>query len=240
MVKGARYKLNIAICDDEVLFRREIYDMLKTYEINNEVHLTVSCFKSGEQLINCEKEFDLYFIDYVMKSINGIRTAKILREKGIKSPIVFLTNYKEAMQEAFVVKAYRYIIKENFKVDLYKCINDYIKEYYTYSKIKVNCEGGYIIIKTINILYIMSAHNGTELGTLDGIYKSMTSLNEWENSLDNSIFFRCHKNSIVNLSYIKKVTNTIELINGERVELSRRNRKKLIDSLLNYFDRHER
>ena len=48
----------------------------------------------------------------MMPGIDGIQTAKQLRENGIDSKIIFLTSLSDKMLEAFDVFAYHYIIKD--------------------------------------------------------------------------------------------------------------------------------
>lgn len=231
--------INVAICDDERIFREELRGLLEEYSKNTKLDMIINYFESGEQLLDCKEEFDLYFIDNIMVGIDGIETAKVLRTRKIDVPIVFLTNYKEAMQNAFTVRAYRYLIKEDYKSELYKCLDDYKKDHCVCVIINQD-NNSYRVMRISSILHIASAHNGSELWTSEGIFDSVFSLNEWGDILDNNIFFRCHKNSIVNLGYIKKVENIIELTNDERVELSRRNKKKLKESLLKFISLYAR
>lgn len=232
--------LHIALCDDDKTFSNDMGILLKQYWNDANIDYGIQSFASGEELIACKEEFDLYFIDYIMNGLNGIETAKQLRNNGITSPIVFLTNYREAIQEAFTVRAYRYLMKENYRTELLKCLEDFQSDYCTCEIISLDKNKGFYVVYTRNIQYITSSHNGTELWTIDGLFKSSRSLNEWYGSLDKSMFFRSHKNSIVNLGYIKKVEGIIELTNGEHVELSRRNRKGLKEALLKYINTYSR
>jgi two-component system, LytTR family, response regulator LytT len=232
--------INIAICDDELIFRNEISKTLNKYSKEFKIEIHIQSFESGERLLSSNNRFDLYFLDYIMNGINGIETAKTLRDRKVKAPIVYMTFYKEAMQDAFKVNAFRYIFKENNEEELYHCMDDYIAEYCTYEQIKVDTQNGYRIIPCNNIQFITSAHNGSELWTSEGLYQSMNSLNDWVDMLDHTIFFRSHKNSIVNLSYINRVDKVIELTNGERVEISRRKKKSLQESLTNYISKYTR
>jgi two-component system LytT family response regulator len=230
--------IKIAVCDDERIFRDEISRILKTYSQEMNAKLEVECFVSGEALLQSTVEYDLYFLDYYMTGINGMDTAWLLRNRGIKAQIVFLTYHKEAMQEAFKVKAFRYLIKDSNKEELYHCIDDFINDCCSYEKIKVNGIEGYMIINSKNIQYITASHNGSEVWTEDGSYHSCYSLNEWELRLDRRSFFRSHKNSIVNLGFINKVDSIIELTSGERVELSRRSKLKLQSAMVNYISKY--
>ncbi|MDR0272070.1 MAG: response regulator [Clostridiales bacterium] len=56
-------------------------------------HITADTALSGKQAIEmiAEKKYDLVFMDHMMPEMDGIEATKILREKGVKIPIVALT-----------------------------------------------------------------------------------------------------------------------------------------------------
>lgn len=71
---------------------------------------------------------DLIIIDILLPKMDGITMAKKLKEKGVKSQIIFLTNLKDAehISEAVeIVKETNYIIKSDLHIDQ---IVDRVKE----------------------------------------------------------------------------------------------------------------
>lgn len=63
---------------------------------------------------------DLILLDISMPRMDGITMAKKLKEKGIKSQIIFLTNFKDAehISEAVALMKYTdYIIKSDLSID---------------------------------------------------------------------------------------------------------------------------
>ncbi len=74
--------MKIAICDDEKIFR----DQLKHYLVKyyRSLDVVIETFPSGELFLETYKEnpqaFELIFMDIEMKQLDGISTAKQLRE----------------------------------------------------------------------------------------------------------------------------------------------------------------
>ena len=104
--------INIGICEDELHYRVNIKDMLgdilSTYSINYKIYE----FSSGEELLsNYPKDLDILIMDIQMKIINGMDTARKIREFDQNLEIIFMTSFSEFMQEGYEVKAYRYILK---------------------------------------------------------------------------------------------------------------------------------
>ena len=67
-----------------------------------------------------EEKPDLIILDILLPKMDGIKVAKSLREKGISSQIIFLTNFKdeEHISSALeVVRETDYIIKSDLHID---------------------------------------------------------------------------------------------------------------------------
>jgi DNA-binding LytR/AlgR family response regulator len=62
-----------------------------------------------------------------------------------------------------------------------------------------------IFVKINEILFIESELKYTYIKTKKDSYKSRITMNTWEQRLQCSGFFRCHKSFLVNLNYVKKI-----------------------------------
>jgi DNA-binding LytR/AlgR family response regulator len=94
--KGVDFLLNIAICDDTIMLRDIFEQLVHEYEDIHRVRFNIFRFASGEELLQkFDKDYkfaDLFFLDYFMKAINGIETAKRIRQKNSACDIVFVTS----------------------------------------------------------------------------------------------------------------------------------------------------
>ena len=99
--------IKIAVCDDEPFFAEQMNDRIKKYMPD----CIIQRFLSGEDLLLQRELFDIYFLDIQMEKINGIETARKLRELDEESIIVFITGAKEYVFEAFDVAALHYLVK---------------------------------------------------------------------------------------------------------------------------------
>lgn len=99
--------LKIAVCDDEPAYAKQISDRIKRFMPDCEIE----SFLSGEDLLLCGALFDIYFLDIQMERMNGIETARKLREQDDESIIVFFTAAKEYVFDAFDVAALQYLVK---------------------------------------------------------------------------------------------------------------------------------
>ena len=73
--------MNIAICDDEILFTRELSSLLTHWAKKNDFSLTLYPYSNGDDLLTALRTIpvDLIFLDIIMPLLNGIDTAREIR-----------------------------------------------------------------------------------------------------------------------------------------------------------------
>lgn len=211
-------KLKVLIVDDEVIIAQELKSLLENVQSN---WLITMCHNGIEALAIVEKyNIDIVFLDIHMPGINGLQVAKVLAEKAQPPLVVFVTAYSEHALSAFGVNAIDYILKPFDEQDIERVSHKIMRLSLNsgvppveaamnraYSR-RFSLEGPdeFYVVAAENILYIQAKDRLVYVRTLDdNIYTGRFSLNEFEQRLDNAIFFRCHRNYIVNVERIQKV-----------------------------------
>ena len=103
--KSGMYK--IAVCDDEEPVISQVQKLILEWNPETEV----SCFSSGEELLQDYRPYHAVFLDIDMKGMNGIETGKALRKIDWEVKIVYLTAYRDYAAGAFSVHAFQYLLK---------------------------------------------------------------------------------------------------------------------------------
>lgn len=227
--------MNIAICEDEIIMVREVQKLIERYRQLKGMEITLSVYKSGEALLDSELEQDVIFLDISMKQLDGIQTAKKMREQDFTGIIIFLTSHTERVYEAFEVKAFRYLLKP-INYTMLEELLDLINEELT------KREEEYIIIitkqKTVKVtykevLYMESVGKNLKIHTLNKNYIMREKVSEFEKILMDKGFFRVHKSFLVNLEYIKEIVNdSVVLENEEIIYVSRLRMKQLKEAFI--------
>lgn len=140
-------KYSAAICDDDALHRDIISDMLSSYIEERGVDAAVSCFSSGEELVEAVREhgaFSLTVLDMIMPGLNGIETAKQLRSMGMNGPIIFLTGTTDYVLDSYDVHAYHYLVKPVGAEKLYGVLDSLITDlrHDAEREMELNCKNG--------------------------------------------------------------------------------------------------
>ncbi len=120
--------LNIAICDDEINILNKTKEILENYKKQS---ISVEVFLKGEDLVESDSNFDIIFLDIDMTGINGIETARLIREKDKKVKIIYVTNYTDYTSSAFSVHAFGYLLKP---VNEKKYISAIRRSYFLYER----------------------------------------------------------------------------------------------------------
>ena len=117
----------IAICDDEILFTRELSSLLTHWAKKNDFSLTLYPYSNGDDLLTALRTIpvDLIFLDIIMPLLNGIDTAKEIRSMGLTVPVIFLTSSREFALDSYDVKAFHYLLKPVNTLKLFSVMDDF-------------------------------------------------------------------------------------------------------------------
>lgn len=228
--------INIGICEDELHYRVNIKDMLgdilSTYSINYKIYE----FSSGEELLsNYPKDLDILIMDIQMKIINGMDTARKIREFDQNLEIIFMTSFSEFMQEGYEVKAYRYILKpiseRKISRNILPCINEIMKKKNNY--LTINVKNYVDRIKIDSIVYIETDRPNILIYTNDNKYTTKMSISKIDKILREHGFFRCHNSYIVNLKLVESMNSNALKIGEKYIPISKYRVKELKLALTN-------
>lgn len=214
----------IVICEDDNLQRNEINSFIS--EIFSEISNNIKIFEfsSAEEVIESKLEgIDIYFLDIQMDNLNGMDLAKEIRKQNDTSKIIFITSLLEHVQDGYMVKAYRYLIKpikyEDLKEHTLSCISDIIKERENFIMIKEN--GITYKVNTKEITYIEIIKKDITIHTIYKKYNIKNRIKNLEKELNMYNFFRCHKSYLINMEYIDFIGKDNLMIKGTEIPVSK-------------------
>lgn len=226
-------KIKVIIVDDERLSREELKNTLKGYEdfvLIGEAENT----DDAKNLIETEIP-DLLFLDIQMPEKSGF---DLLESLDHVPAVLFTTAYDQYAVQAFEVNALDYLMKpireERFAKAIAK-VRDSIHQKSSLNNLATKDRKIFIkdgekrfFIQLDEIYLIESLENYTRLFFQGKNALQRRSLRQWEEMLDENIFFRINRTEIINIEYIhevKQVTGgrlVVKLKTGELLEVSNR------------------
>lgn len=199
--------VRIAICDDDESTREELISRLERHFPN----ATVSCFSSGEQFLADYNYYDIVMLDIDMDGVSGVDVARKIRKKQEtsgekKSVIIFITGYRDFMEDAFDVEAYHYLVKpvpeERFCEVVGKAYRNTIqKKNHAEAFLTIRTSDENRRVRIEDIVYVESDRKKVTFHTSDGYFDTYGRIVEMEEKLGAG-FYRPHRCYLVNLDRI--------------------------------------
>lgn len=195
--------------------------------INNEYELLLEgIFSSTEDAYEylTHNEVDLVFLDMKIQDDNGIDLIKRLE----KIPhVIIISSFKEFAFEGYSISASDYLTKpidfEKFGEAVQKAVESIkLNRNVNNSNKKIEFDRDYILVKenlmTIKlnyseILYISALENYIKIITPTRSYVVLTTLLQFERSINNHPFLRVHRSYVINLNYLKTINKDILILN---------------------------
>lgn len=227
----------IAVCDDENLITAKLQQLIMEWNPT----LQVTCFQSGEELIQTYHSFDVIFLDIDMLDMNGIETGRRIRQMDKEVKIIYLTAYRDYVAGAFEVHAFQYLLKPIKK----KVLWDTLEELFRYIQIpekKVVMDfhtvNGLICISIDQIYYfeyqnrrIKIIEDTKEHYMVDKISNVLERMQEFGFSMP-------HQSFVVNMLHVKNIKNQqIYLDNDMIVPIAQKKQKSWKQELTTYLSK---
>ncbi len=227
--------MKIAICDDEKVFVKKIYEYLL-----QQPDCTVECFLSPSALLKkyeAGEQYDVLFLDVLMKPINGMSLAKKIRNYDSRAIIVFLTAYVEYAPAGYEVNAFRYLLKPISLNDLLQVIKDIRYQLTNSSKVLLKTPQCELILHTDDIFYLEANNKDCTVFYEADSITLRKGLNELTALFPPALFFRIHRKYVVNLSRVRELDEDhVTLDCGRTLPVSRRKNREFRDALQTYIE----
>ncbi len=241
--------LRVLVVDDEAPARARLRQMLAAHpdvEIAGEA-------ESGPQAMELASQLkpDAILLDIQMPGSSGIDVAACLPEP--RPPIIFCTAYDQHAVDAFELHAVDYLLKPISRVRLAQALDRaralasapataaldqaVRSRRFGPARFLVRNASHYTVVGEARVLYFSSEEGLTRLVADNAQYWMDPTLNDLEQRVDPSRFFRISRASLINLNAVAEVyplpggSGEILLKNGQRLEVSRRRFRDLLEAL---------
>lgn len=221
--------LRIGICEDNKDFVKELKASIEKKFFNNDIDYKIDCFYSGEDIINhilnYEIEYDIIFFDIELSALDGIETARRIRESHKETIFIFVSYLTDRVFEALDLTIFQFIRKDHFEKEIDKVLDSLIQKYdYLTGKYSFPVGDEILYLRLSNILYLEALDRHvvvhTKKETYITNYRTMAQVPVDHISKG---FFEIYKGIMVNLNHIESlVENQITLSNKDVLYVSRR------------------
>ena len=230
--------IRIAICDDEKHMSDHIRAMASDFFRKKNREICFRTFSSGEELLSYDGQIDILFLDIQMKGMDGIETARKLRDSKFRGFLIFITVLKEMVFQSFEVEPYDYLVKPVEEKQFEKTMERLYTSMQNASEDSLLVQKGYEgrIIREEEIVFCEIIDRKIYLNLASGeVVDYYERIENLETKLG-SHFFRCHRSYLINLKHLKGYKNgTACMDNGKEVPVSRLRSKEFSGVVLQYM-----
>lgn len=237
---GGICMIRVAIVDDEAQVRAELEQYLRQYGKGCGVDFFVRSFKNGIALLNEEQlNFDIVFLDVEMPYMNGIETARNLRQSNSVCALVFITNMAQYAIAGYEVDAMDYVVKPvTYEVFAFKMKRVLERVALNESKsLSVKTRDGFVYLDVQDIYYIEVTGHELRYHTARGVLSVWGALSEAERRLEHDGFYRCNSCYLINLRYVSAVEEDSAVVRGDRLRISGPRKKGFYHAMMQYMKR---
>lgn len=225
--------IRVAICEDVLPELQKQKQIIQSIMLQLSKNVKIFSFQSGEDLL-CEIDttgnMDIIFLDVEMLGISGIETARIIRERDIRTILIFVSCHNQYCKEMIGVQPYAFVDKPVSEEKLEPILRQVLETYFnscdgycfSYHKKQYN-------IPLDQIRFFQSDKRVIRIDTIqtnssEQEYLFYGKLEEVERSIaeTNIKFLRIRKSFLVNSRFIKEYSaDKVILDNGLEVEISK-------------------
>lgn len=227
--------LQIALCDDNSLSLQLAQHAIREYERQHPDRLCrVHSFTSGTALLsfmdeNKDVSFDLFILDVIMPTLNGLQIGAELRARGDNGRIVYLSASPDFAISAYDVHAYSYLLKPIDRAKLFDILDQTHlsprKPQGTVFPIHV---GPSVRMVSLDELVSAELDGRTVRYTLEdgSVLQTPTIRTSFKNEvaplLSHEQFVQCSVSTVVNLRYASRLEKgCLVLLDGRKFTISR-------------------
>lgn len=230
--------MKIAIVDDSRKDAERLKGYVEQFCAEQEEPVQIFVYRDGLDFLDeMKKNFDIVFMDVEMPHLDGIKTAKRMRETDESTVLVFITNMAQYAIHGYEVNAIEYMVKPvgyyNFADKMTKALRFVRRDKERILLLKSDDMVAKIPLS--EVYYLEKEKNYIVFHTRKEIYRERGSMAEMEEKLQGAGFAKCCSGCLVNLKYVSKMSKDMVFVHGEGISLSRSQRKEFVSAFTEFL-----
>lgn len=230
--------LNIALVENENIDAELFTDIASEYFIDAKEEFHIDIFTAGEEFLTAyQGQYQIVFMDIELDGINGMDTARKLRERDNNVILIFLTNLAHYAIAGYEVNATDYILKplqaNAFRLKMPKVLAQIHQQ--AKKNITVLSKGQMHTFSTDELYYVEVLSHRLYYHTISGVYDVRGTITDAETSLYKYDFRRCNNSYLVNLRFVTGIDGHELKVGPSTLPISRPRKKDFINELTNYL-----
>lgn len=173
--------------------------------------------------------------------MDGIDVGKEILRQNPGCRIIIASGEWERFKEGYVIRAVRFVTKPFDEEEIAEALAEASNMWLGEGVIEAYFENRKLALRQKEIRYILSYDGYVRIYTADRMYRRETSLEKMLELLDERLFVRIDRGTVVNMAYVEKEEGDAFVLEGQKFRNARRRREEVrrayIDFKLKYRGR---
>ena len=219
-------QIAIGICDDQPEMLRELQKILCEICMEKKIDKEIRAFTDGKEMLEHIEEIQIAFLDIEMPQMDGIELGKKIKERNPKCKVIMATGMVERFKEAFHIQALRFVTKPFAKGEVKEALEVAVEGLFFTKSVEGYAERNRFEIPEEEIEFIRAYNGYSELCVGEKIFRRECSLLELEEILNDHLFARINRDTVLNLSFVEYYYEERVVVGKKEFRISRRRKKE--------------
>ncbi len=232
--------LHIAIVEDQQNDSEVLKQYLARYASETGTEIKTTCFENAVVfLTNYSAVYNIVMLDIQMPHMDGMDAAAKLRELDPSVPLVFITNMSNYAVRGYAVDAVDFVVKP-VRYAVFFSMMQKLQRIVARGQetITLKTPENFVRVALDSIAYIEVENHKVRYHTESGDFLVWSSLTQEEKKLPHDRFAKPNNYCIVNFKFVKAITGSDVIVQGERIAMSRPRKKSFTDAFLAYCGKY--
>lgn len=200
----------------------------------------VGAFEDGADILaEYRPDWDVLLLDIQMAHVDGMTTARLIREVDSEVIVVFVTSSPHYAVSGYEVGALSYLLKPvgyaSFEQEMQRVLVR-LRQRDRRDLLFSAVDGRHHRVALDDIVYIESIRHRIQIHTLDADFGVVSTLKAMEAELAPAGFIRCHSGLLVNLRHVTAVEGSdCRMRGGAKLPISRPRKREFLEALTEHI-----
>ena len=231
--------LKIAICDDSIIERSSLYEMMVRYCTANSIETGIDLFSSAEDFIISSPagKYALILMDIHMGGMCGIDAIHMIRKEDPDVVVLFCSDQTISVADKNIPHASGYLLKPISYTALSDSLDSCREKLLANARyITVMSDRLPIQVLHKSILYIEVTNSLCEIHTAENVIPTYRPLSELAGELPSPPFLRSHRSYLINMKHIAvPLDHDFQLKDGSIIPISKKDKTRIKQQYFQYL-----
>ncbi len=229
--------MRIAICNRNRRYLDSLKLMLYRYAEKKRLEIAVECYYCGKDMLATKNRYNIVFLEYDAYSVNGLETAKTLRESDCFCSIIFIGNKNRFCNSIFKVSPSGFLTYPIDESEVVSVLDDCFRKKINGYPLLIKSSEDTVCLNSNEIFYIEANNKHCIISLGKKCINCNQTMGKLYEQLPKMVFLKINRANVINSEYINSFNaGEVTLKNGKKLYISRNYRKNFKENYCEFIN----